>query len=139
MPKQVSLQHEIFPTFIISVLLTPVQITKVKKKKKNLLIYFFFNSLFTADSLLAVLVDREPDMVLCLCNEPRSQMSARKSVWRVFFLSLGWQRSLWICQMNRLRLVTLKTGSLISLDTRSVQGERKGLWGDIKRAFSRWR
>lgn len=98
MPQQVSLQHEIFPTSIISVLLTPAQITKVNnnnnnnnRKKiflniKNLDFFFFF---FNSDSLLAFLVDREPDMELCLCNGPRSQMSSRKSVWSVFFLSLG--------------------------------------------------
>lgn len=92
MPQQVSLQHEIFPTSIISVLLTPAQITKVNnnnRKKiflniKNLDFFFFFNS----DSLLAFLVDREPDMELCLCNGPRSQMSSRKSVWSVF--SVTW-------------------------------------------------
>lgn len=93
MPQQVSLKHEIFPTFIISVWLTPAQITKVNnnnRKKdllntKNLDLFFIFYS----DSQLAFLVDREPDMELCLCNGPRSQMSSRKSVWSVFFLSLG--------------------------------------------------
>lgn len=53
MPQQVSLQHEIFPTFIISVLLTPAQITKVNNNNrkrdllniKNLDFFYFFKTL----------------------------------------------------------------------------------------------